>query len=261
MELIDIGLNLMHKSYSKDRIDIMNEAQKVGVSKAIITGSSINSSKNAVDYAKKHENVLYATCGVHPHDAKTCDENTIDTLRNLAKEDCVVAIGECGLDYNRNFSPQPVQRKWFEEQIKLAEELKMPLFLHDRESYDDFTKIMKRHGTIAKQSVVHCFTGTKYEAEDYLDLGCYIGITGWVCDERRNDDLLKAIKVIPPEKLMIETDGPFLLPRDLSPKPKKNRNEPKYLPHILKRISKEMNMNCEELAGIVTGNTKQFFKI
>lgn len=205
--------------------------------------------------------MLYATCGVHPHDAKTCDENTIDILRNLAKEECVVAIGECGLDYNRNFSPQNVQRKWFEEQIKLAEELNMPLFLHDRESYEDFSKIMKKHEKIAKKSVVHCFTGSKYEAEDYLDLGCYIGITGWICDERRNDELLKAIKIIPPEKLLIETDGPFLLPRDLSPKPKKNRNEPKYLPHILKRIAKEVNMDYDKLGQIVTENTIKLFNL
>lgn len=137
----------------------------------------------------------------------------------------------------------------------------MPLFLHDRESYDDFAKILRKHKKMAKQSVVHCFTGTKYEAEDYLDLGCYIGITGWICDERRNSDLLKAIKVIPPEKLMIETDGPFLLPRDFEKKPKKNRNEPKYLPHILKRIAKEMNIEPETLAKEVTHNTKEFFRI
>ena len=205
--------------------------------------------------------MLYSTCGVHPHDAKTCDENTIDILRNLAKEECVVAIGECGLDYNRNFSPQNIQRKWFEEQIKLAEELNMPLFLHDRESYDDFSKIMKKHAKIAKRSVVHCFTGTKYEAEDYLNLGCYIGITGWICDERRNEELLKAIKVIPPERLLVETDGPFLLPRDLSPKPKKNRNEPKYLPHILKRIAKEVNVDYDELGQIVTENTINLFDL
>lgn len=261
MELIDIGLNLMHKSYNKDRIEVIDEAKKVGVSKCIITGSSMTSSKSAVNYASKHPDTLYATCGVHPHDAKTCDENTINNLRQLASNDCVVAIGECGLDYNRNFSPQNVQRKWFEEQVILAEELDMPLFLHDRESYDDFSKILKKHKKIASRSVVHCFTGTKYEAEDYLDLGCYIGVTGWICDDRRNDELLKAIKVIPPEKLMIETDGPFLTPRDFETKPKNNRNEPKYLPHILKRIAKEMGLDENKLATQVTENTKNFFNI
>lgn len=261
MELIDIGINLMHKSYDKDRTDVIEEAKKVGVTQNIITGSSISSSRTAVKYASKYPGTLFATCGVHPHDAKTCNENTISILRDLAKNDCVVAIGECGLDYNRNYSPQNIQRKWFEEQVKLAEELNMPLFLHDRESYDDFSKILRRHKEISKRSVVHCFTGTKYEADDYLELGCYIGVTGWICDDRRNDELLKAIKVIPPEKLMIETDGPFLLPRDFESKPKKNRNEPKYLPHILGRIAKEMNMDKYELGEQVTLNTRNFFNI
>ncbi|MBE6487463.1 MAG: hydrolase TatD [Methanosphaera stadtmanae] len=261
MELIDIGINLMHKSYDKDRTDVVDEAKKVGVTQNIITGSSISSSRTAVEYASKYPGTLFATCGVHPHDAKSCNENTIGILRDLASNDCVVAIGECGLDYNRNYSPQNIQRKWFEEQVKLAEELNMPLFLHDRESYDDFSKILRRHKEVSKRSVVHCFTGTKYEAEDYLDLGCYIGVTGWICDDRRNDELLKAIKVIPPEKLMIETDGPFLLPRDFESKPKKNRNEPKYLPHILGRIAKEMNIDKQELAEQVTMNTRKFFNI
>lgn len=261
MELIDIGLNLMHKSYSKDRENVMKEANKVNVTKAIITGSSIPSSISAVEYASKYPELLYATCGVHPHDAKTCNENTIQTLRELSQNDCVVAIGECGLDYNRNYSPQHIQKKWFEEQVKLAEEVDKPLFLHDRESYDDFAKILRKHKTVAKRSVVHCFTGTKYEAEDYLNLGCYIGVTGWICDERRNQELLKAIKIIPPEKLMIETDGPFLLPRDFTKRPKQNRNEPKYLPHILKRIAKEMNIEEDKLAKQVTDNTKKFFGI
>ena len=150
----------------------------------------------AEEYASKYPGTLFSTSGVHPHDAKTCNGHTMFELEKISKNDCVVAIGECGLDYNRNYSPQPVQRKWFEKQIELAEELNMPLFLHDRESYDDFAKIMKKHKQIASNSVVHCFTGTKYEAEDYLDLGCYIGITGWICDERRNDDLLKAIKIV-----------------------------------------------------------------
>ena len=261
MDLIDIGINLMHKSYRNDREDVINNAKKVGVTQNIITGSDIPSSINAQKYASQYPGILFSTAGVHPHDAKTCDDNTISTLRNLAKNDCVVAIGECGLDYNRNYSAPNIQRKWFEEQVKLAEELDMPLFLHDRESYDDFAKILRRHRKISQKSVVHCFTGTKYEAEDYLDLGCFIGVTGWICDSRRNQELLKAIKVITPERLMIETDGPFLMPRDLIPKPKNNRNEPKYLPHILKVIAKEMNMDAQELEKIVTNNTREFFNI
>lgn len=261
MEFIDIGLNLMHKSYDKDREEVMLNANKLGVSKAIITGSDINSSVSASNYALKYPGVLYSTAGVHPHDAKTCDENTIPTLKKLAKKDSVVAIGECGLDYNRNYSPQNIQRKWFKKQLELAEELDMPVFLHDRESYSDFSKILREFPNVAEKSVVHCFTGDKYEVEDYLSLGCYIGVTGWICDERRGDELREAVRHIPSNKLMIETDGPFLIPRDLKPKPKKHRNEPKYLPHILNRIAKEMNLDSVELGVQVYENTRKFFNI
>ncbi|MDO5851329.1 MAG: TatD family hydrolase [Methanobacteriaceae archaeon] len=261
MELIDIGLNLMHKSYDRDRQEVIKNAKDVGVIQSIITGSSIKSSKLACEYTKNYPGVLYSTCGVHPHDAKTCNDNTISILRNLAKHDNVVAIGECGLDYNRNFSPQDIQCEWFEKQLMLAEELDMPVFLHDRESYKDFSMILKKYPNVAKRSVVHCFTGTKDEVEAYLSLGCFIGVTGWICDERRNDQLYEAIKVIPPKKLMIETDGPFLTPRDLKVKPRKNRNEPKFLPHILDRIALEMNVSSEKLSNQVTKNTKEFFSI
>lgn len=261
MELIDIGLNLMHKSYNKDRREIILNGDKVGVKKAIITGTSIKSSIEALDYASNYPGVLYSTAGVHPHDAKTCDDNTINILKDLAQNESVVAIGECGLDYNRNFSPQNIQREWFKKQLELADTLQMPVFLHDRESYSDFSKILRQFPDVAEKSVVHCFTGDKYEVEDYLSLGCYIGVTGWICDERRGDQLKEAVKYIPPERLMIETDGPFLIPRDLKPKPKQHRNEPKYLPHILNRIAYEMNIDCEVLATQVTKNTKEFFNI
>ena len=261
MELIDIGLNLMHKSYNKDRREIILNGDKVGVKKAIITGTSIKSSIEALDYASNYPGVLYSTAGVHPHDAKTCDDNTINILKDLAQNESVVAIGECGLDYNRNFSPQNIQREWFKKQLELADTLQMPVFLHDRESYSDFSKILRQFPDVAEKSVVHCFTGDKYEVEDYLSLGCYIGVTGWICDERRGDELREAVKNIPPERLMIETDGPFLIPRDLKPKPKKHRNEPKYLPHILNRIAYEMDIDSKILAIKVTKNTKEFFNI
>ena len=142
--LIDIGLNLMHKSFDKNREEIIRNANDVGVSQFIITGTNILSSETALKFAKQDQfkGVLFSTAGVHPHDAKTCDGSTIETLREFAKEDCVVAIGECGLDYNRNYSPQDVQRKWFEEQVKLADELDMPLFLHEREAHEDLVKIL-----------------------------------------------------------------------------------------------------------------------
>ena len=261
--LIDIGLNLMHKSFDKNREEIIKNANDVGVSQFVITGTNISSSKTALDYAKQDQfkGVLFSTAGVHPHDAKTCDENTIETLREFAKEDCVVAIGECGLDYNRNYSPQDVQRKWFEEQVKLADELDMPLFLHEREAHRDLYDILKRHDSVIEKSVVHCFTGTKQEAQNYVDLGCYIGVTGWICDERRGQSLQEAVTVIPPEKMMIETDAPFLIPRNFPKKPKSNKNKPEYLPHILNTIAEYKGMDSNELGEKVSETTRKFFKI
>ena len=259
--LIDIGLNLMHSSFKKDRVELIEEAKKAGVKQFIITGTNINSSQQAADYASKYPETLFSTAGVHPHDAKTCDNDTLRELERLSENECVVAIGECGLDYNRNFSPQPVQREWFEAQVELAEKLNMPLFLHEREAHEDLYKILQRHDSVIEKSVVHCFTGTKQEAQNYIDLGCFIGVTGWICDMKRGRDLQEAVSVIPPEKLMIETDAPFLIPKNFDKKPKKNRNEPKYLPHILETIALCMGIDAEELALQVSKNTKEFFKI
>ena len=251
----------MHSSFKRDRIEIIEEAQKTGVKQFIITGTNVYSSKLAAEYASKYPNTLFSTSGVHPHDAKTCNEDTISELEKTAELDCVVAIGECGLDYNRNFSPQDVQRKWFEAQVELAERTDLPLFLHEREAHEDLYNILKKHDSVIEKSVVHCFTGTKEEAQNYIDLGCYIGVTGWICDMKRGKNLQEAVTVIPPEKLMIETDAPFLIPKNFDKKPKKNRNEPKYLPHILNSIAFYMGIDGEELAGQVTKNTKEFFKI
>ncbi|KZX12459.1 Tat-linked quality control protein TatD [Methanobrevibacter oralis] len=261
-ELIDIGLNLMHSSFKKDRLEILKEASKVGVNQFIITGTNINSSEIACEFASKYPKTLFSTSGVHPHDAKTCDETTLKTLESIAQEDCVVAVGECGLDYNRNFSHPKTQREWFEKQVELAECLNMPLFLHEREAHEDLYNILKKHDSVAEKCVIHCFTGNKAEAQNYIDLGAYIGITGWICDMKRGLDLQDAVKIIPEDKLMIETDAPFLIPKNFDKKPKKNRNEPKYLPHILKTIAYFKNYeNVDELARQITNNTKKFFKI
>ena len=250
----------MHKSFRKDRQEIIDDAKKVGVKQFIITGTNVHSSQIAAEYASKFPETLYSTSGVHPHDAKTCNGHTINELEKIAKNKSVIAIGECGLDYNRNFSPQDLQRKWFEAQVELAERLDMPLFLHEREAHEDLYGILKKYD-VCEKSVVHCFTGTKNEAQNYIDLGCYIGVTGWICAMKRGRDLQEAVSVIPPEKLMIETDAPFLIPKNFEKKPKKNRNEPRYLPHILETIAMCMGLDAEDLAIQVTKNTKEFFKI
>lgn len=259
--LIDIGVNLMHRSFNKDREAIIENAKSCGVSPLILTGTTERSSLEAKNYVSKFNGDLYSTAGVHPHNAKDCNENTIDNLRKIAQSPYVVAIGECGLDYNRDFSPRNKQKKWFERQIQLANELNMPLFLHDRESYDDFSAILEKYEGKIENAVVHCFTGKKKELEKYLDLGCYIGITGWVCDERRGQDLAKMINIIPEDRLMVETDAPFLIPRNMKNKQRNNRNEPKYLPHIFETIALNMGKDPKELSKIVYQNTLDFFEI
>lgn len=259
--LIDIGLNLMHSSFRKNREEIIENAQEAGVSKFIITGTNVKSSQTASEYASDYPNILYSTSGVHPHDAKTCNGNTLDELEEIAKNPCVVAIGECGLDYNRDYSPRDVQREWFEKQIELAEKLDMPLFLHERDAHEDMYKILERHSDMAERAVIHCFTGTKKEAENYIDLGCHIGVTGWICDMKRGKSLQEAVSAIPSDKLMIETDAPFLIPKNFDKKPKKNKNEPKYLPHILNTIAHYKDEDPEVLGKEVTKTTEKFFNI
>jgi len=261
MQTIDIGINLTHRQFQPDREEVLQKAIDVGVSPLIITGTSVRASEQAADYAAKHPGVLYSTAGVHPHDAKSCNDKTIGQLRNLCKKPQVVAVGECGLDYDRDFSPRDIQRKWFCAQIELAEELDMPLFLHERAAFADFRNILKHYPERYGKAVIHCFTGSKREMEAYLELGCYIGITGWICDERRGEQLRAIVKYIPKDKLMIETDAPFLIPRNLKSRPQSNRNEPAYLPHIAAEIAKCRGETVEDLAAYTTKNAKQFFPL
>ncbi|MDR2848497.1 MAG: TatD family hydrolase [Bacteroidales bacterium] len=258
MKYIDIGINLMHKSFNEDREKVVKTAETAGVSPLIITGTSERSSREAAQYAALMPNKLYSTVGVHPHDAKSCNGQTIPQLRQIAGQKAVVAIGECGLDYNRDFSPRDVQRKWFEKQIQLAAELRLPLFLHERDAFEDFSTMLQTYAQQVSGMVVHCFTGTDKELDRYIELGCYIGITGWICDERRGTHLAELVKHIPADRLMIETDAPFLAPRDMG---NIQRNEPKYLPHIAEVIARHLKKTTEQTAAETYANTCRFFGI
>jgi TatD DNase family protein len=268
MRLIDIGINLMHSSFKRDREEVIRTSCDAGVSPLIITGTGEKSSREAAEYAAEYNarcaeepRKLYVTAGVHPHEAKNCDERTIDALRSLASEYGAVAIGECGLDYNRDFSPRDLQRKWFTKQIELAAEIKRPLFLHERDAFEDFAAILENYKAAVPAMAVHCFTGNEKELEKYLELGCYIGITGWICDERRGAHLGALVKKIPADKIMIETDAPFLLPRNLPGKVRDRRNEPGYLPHIAKTIAGHLEKDLSLFAEETFTNTKKFFGI
>lgn len=261
-EYIDIGVNLTGSSFRNDVADVVQRAQAVGVEQMIVTGTDIEHSHSAIELCDQYPGVLYSTAGIHPHHASEFKKATLQQLRECCSSDVVVAVGECGLDYNRNFSTPEQQRRAFEKQLELAAELNMPVFLHQRDAHSDFVDMIKSCRASLSNVVAHCFTGTEKEVEDYLDLDMYIGVTGWICDERRGAELQKSVRIIPLDRIMLETDAPYLLPRDLKVKPiKKNRNEPCYLPHICHATAQHMNVGVDQLAISSELNAKQFFNI
>lgn len=258
MQLIDIGANLTHPAFHADLPAVLERAAAAGVRRMVVTGTSVPESTHALKVSTTYPQTLCATAGVHPHHARECDSTTIGALRVLARQPGVVAIGECGLDFNRNYSPHPDQEKWFIAQVELACELRMPLFLHSRDAKDPFVGILKQFRSLPP-SVAHCFTGEKQELHSYLDLGLHIGITGWICDERRGAHLLELVKEIPADRLMLETDSPYLTPRDLRPQPRARRNEPAHLPHILRTVARALGKAPEQVAEETTRNAVAFF--
>ena len=258
MQLVDIGANLTHPAFHGDLLETLARALAAGVKVVIVTGTSVQESTAALALSKNHPGTIFATAGVHPHHARECNDSTIPALRVLAQQPGVVAIGECGLDFNRNYSPHPDQEKWFAAQVELACELKKPLFLHSRDAKEKFVELIKQFKALPP-AVAHCFTGEKEELHAYLELGLYIGITGWICDERRGAHLLELVKDIPADRLMLETDSPYLTPRDLHPQPKARRNEPAHLPHILRTVARALGKPAERVAEETTRNARAFF--
>ena len=255
--LTDIGANLTHSSFHQDLDAVLERASSAGVSTIVVTGTTVLESEIAAQIADRCE--LYATAGVHPHHARDCGPATIGELREQAKHPRVVAIGECGLDFNRNYSPHPSQEQWFVAQLELGLELGLPLFLHSRDAHPRFAEILRHHKV--KNAVAHCFTGEKEELHAYLDLGLYIGITGWICDERRGTHLLQLVRDIPSDRLLLETDSPYLTPRDMRPQPKSRRNEPSFLPHIAKTVARALGRPMEEIAAETTRNAQTLFRL
>ncbi len=259
-ECIDIGANLTSKKFSKDLEIVLAESVAAGLSHIVLTGSSEKNSVESSRICERHPGFLYSTAGIHPHDASAYDPlRTAKTLEGLYGLDHVVAVGECGLDFNRDFSPRDKQRDCFAAHLELASNNGLPLFLHERDAFDTFYSMMKETRCRISRGVVHCFTGSLANAKAYLDLDLHLGITGWICDERRGKHLRDVVKEIPVNRLMLETDCPYLAPRDY--RPRINRNEPKYLPHILKTVAQCRGEPVEELAAEVLKTTKSFFEI
>ncbi len=259
--LIEIGINLAHDSFDSDREAVIARAADAGVVQMIVTGSSGQSTRDAIALARTHHGRLFATSGVHPHHATDLTDELWAELRELATDPEVVAVGECGLDYFRDYSPRDVQQRAFHRQLELAALVKKPVFLHQRDAHADFASILREHLDRLAGGVAHCFTGSREELMTYLDMGLSIGITGWICDERRGAHLLPLMKDIPADRLLLETDGPYLLPRDLRPKPVSRRNEPAYLPHIAATVARVRGEPLEALAVSSTAATRKLFAL
>jgi TatD DNase family protein len=259
MSLIDIGANLTHDSFDRDRDAVLQRAREAGVAQLVITGASREHSPKALELARAHPGFLFATAGVHPHHAIEYTDECDAEMRALLAHPEVVAVGECGLDYNRDFSPRPAQRKAFERQLQTAVDTNKPLFLHQRDAHADFMAVMKQFDGQLPPAVVHCFTGTREELFDYLDQDWHIGITGWLCDERRGAHLRTLVPNIPAHRLMLETDAPYLLPRTLKPSPKDRRNEPAFLSHIAEEVARDRGQTLDVTAAHTTATARAFF--
>ena len=261
MQLIDIGANLTHESFERDLDAVLERARAAGVVQMVVTGASREHSPMALELARRHPGFLYATAGVHPHHAVEYTDECDAQMRALHAHPEVVAVGECGLDYNRDFSPRPAQRRAFERQLQIAADNGKPLFLHQRDAHDDFIAMMKNFDGKLGPAVVHCFTGERRELFDYLDRDWHIGITGWLCDERRGAHLRELVKHIPANRLMIETDAPYLLPRTLRPLPKDRRNEPAFLAHIVEELARDRGEETAITAANSRATTAAFFRL
>lgn len=261
MRLIDIGVNLTSDRFRKDRDAVIERAREAGVDAMIVTGTSARESAQAHELAATHPGLLYATAGVHPHGARECDSETLSTIRTLAGQEGVVAIGETGLDFNRDFSPRPDQEAAFARHLELAAELGLPVFIHQRDAHERLLGILAEQRDRLVDAVVHCFTDTRRALHDYLDLDLHIGITGWICDERRGRELQSMVGDIPAGRLMLETDAPWLVPRDLRPKPNGGRNEPAFLPHIARAVAHHRGDDVEVLASHATSTAERFFRL
>jgi TatD DNase family protein len=258
-ELIDIGANLTHDSFAPDLPQVLRRAADAGVQRMIVTGTSVAATRAAVELHASHPGRLFATAGLHPHHAAELSPGVLDELRALANAPGVVAVGECGLDYYRNFSPREAQIAAFRALLEVAVTARKPVFLHQRDAHGDFISILREFRGALIDGVAHCFTGQANELEDCLELNLAIGITGWICDERRGMHLIPLMRSIPADRLMIETDAPYLVPRSLRPQPRGRRNEPAFLTEVAATVARARGESMEHLAASSTAAARSFF--
>ena len=263
--LVDIGVNLSSDRFSDDTEDVLQSAWANGVEKLILTGTSVKESKKVLDLLKDHRQhfpgTLHATAGIHPHYANEFCSTSVQSLRNLTDDPRVVAVGETGLDFYRNLSSIENQVKSFEAHLELASEIGLPLFMHEREASKRQIAILRSYRNGFTKGVIHCFTGNRKTLYKYLDMDLYIGITGWICDERRGLELQKIVADIPLERLMVETDSPYLLPRNMAFPPKSRRNEPAFLPWVIAGIAKCRPESEVEILEQTGKTATEFFRL
>ena len=257
--LIDIGANIAHEGFDDDRAQMMQRAAAAGVERIIVTGSSDESNVRAAELAEQSPGILYATAGVHPHHASDYSDESDALIRSLIQKDAVVAVGECGLDYFRDLSPREDQLSAFRRQLEIAKESGLPVFLHQRDAHEDFVELLEPAMPDLSRAVAHCFTGDSESLREYIAMDLYIGITGWICDERRGKHLHDIVSTIPDDRLLVETDAPYLLPRTIRPRPKGRRNEPMYLPEVVRVIAEARGQSEQHVAEQTTANAIRFF--
>lgn len=262
LSLIDIGANLGHESFDHDLDSVIDRARAVGIVHMLVTGTSLTSTEKALVIANAYPDFLSLTAGYHPHEAQACTPQNFARIAELARLKNVCAVGETGLDFNRDYSPRPIQEEVFLQHLALACEIDKPVFLHQRDAHTRFFPILRScRDDLQAGGVVHCFTGEKHELYDYLDLDMYIGITGWACDERRGSHLLELLHDIPADRLLLETDAPYLLPRTLRPRPKSRRNEPAYLTEVVRVLALTTGRSVNEISHQTTENARRLFKL
>ncbi len=273
LKVIDIGVNLTNRAFGSHWREVVQRAIDAGVDKILLTGTSMLSSRKSLEmaqqwYEETNTKNLFCTVGVHPHDAKRWTDDTCTEMINLLEHPLAVSVGECGLDYNRNFSSKETQRHAFRQQIRIAVQTNMPMFLHEREAHEDLIQILDEELEFLKQRskegenvslppiIVHCFTGTREEAMSYIDRNYFIGFTGTICKQQRGEPLRLMLPELPLNKLMIETDAPFM-----GFKKGRKRSEPADCIDVAKKLSESLNEPLKSVCKATYRNTVDFFKL
>lgn len=253
--LIDSHAHLDDRRFDLDRDTLIKKLKNENIDIVINPGADLKTSIKAVELSKKYDNI-YAAVGIHPHDVKYIDENTIYELEKLSKNDKVIAIGEIGLDYYYDNSPRELQKKWFREQIKLAKKLNLPIIVHDRDAHKDTFDIIKEEQDGSLSGVLHCYSGGVELAKEFIKLGFYISFAGPLTFKNAKTPK-EVAKEIPIDKILIETDSPYLTPHPYRGK----RNNPTYVYYVAEMLAQVKNMTFKEIAEITSSNTKNLFNI